>query len=110
MLIDLKIFPIIKVKANKTVNKINIVKSKIKLFVFKESLLINNDILNTKRILIVLEPNILPKTKLYSLFLAAFNEATNSGSDVPKAIAVAPITISGILKNLAIAIDPSIKQ
>ena len=48
----------------------------------------------TPKILYIFDPNILPIAKSVCLFKAAKIPVTNSGSDVPIAITVIPITVS----------------
>ena len=106
------IFPFIKLMMNPNVKTKNIVRSKGLmsvgvLLVIPE--LINNEILNTKTILIIFDPNMFPKSNPYSFFLAAFNDVANSGNDVPNATAVTPITKSVIPRCFANEVAPSIK-
>ena len=96
--------------ANKIVSDNNTIISSEKSFATGILSLINKETPKTKIILIIFEPNILPKTNSNSFLFAARNEVTNSGKEVPKAIAVAPMTNSEILKNLAIEIEPSTKE
>ena len=51
----------------------------------------------------ILEPTTLPIAISSSFFLDAITEVTNSGSDVPIAIIVSPITRSLIFNQLAIS-------
>ena len=88
----------------------NIIKSKLVTTSLGTLLLINNEILNTKMILIILDPNMFPKSNPNSFFLAALNDVANSGNDVPNAIAVTPIIKSDIPKKFANEVAPSIKQ
>ena len=104
------ILPITRPISNKPVNNNNIINPSLKFSVFGILLLMSTDVLNTKTILIILEPNIFPKTNSNSFFFAAVTDVANSGNDVPKATAVAPIIISDILKYFAIAIEPSINK
>ncbi len=59
---------------------------------------------NISKILNILEPTTFPSAKSHSPFLAATIEVTNSGSDVPKATIVSPISVSLRPKDLAISV------
>ena len=72
--------------------------------------LIANDVPKTKRILIILDPKIFPITKLGSFLLIATIDVTSSGTLVPNATNETDITILGISKNIAIAIDELINR
>ena len=95
---------------NPNVKTKNIVISKELIWVDISLGLINNEILNTKTILIIFDPNMFPKSNPYSFFLAAFNDVANSGNDVPSATAVTPMTNSDMSRESADEVAPSIRQ
>ena len=82
---------------------------------FKDEKLISKGLIvtmtpNTKRILAIFEPTILPKTIAPSPLKIAITLTTNSGKLVPKAITVSPITIGEIFKLRAMSVELSINN
>lgn len=62
---------------------------------------------STQKILKIFDPTILPTAISFCPFRAATREVTSSGSEVPMATTVSPITLSDIHKNFAIPTAPS---
>lgn len=79
----------------------------IKLFVCSCIGLITADTPRIQNILKIFDPTIFPMAISFCPLRAATIEVTSSGSDVPTATIVRPITRSGIPKSVAIVIDPS---